>query len=199
MKTRERHHISLAIGVLIVALLLGTTIGASVLTGWTTVGSAGTVDEDSLSIVGLTGPTVGLKTRCLLWFLGLQWPCSVATGTVTVRYNIVPSGALYVTQASGFAPFTLSTRFRDTGNLQHVVLFLREVNLQSGVENTLLTVDSDSFNPSLDYQTQTGPSSCAFTFNFDQNAYYVEARISNSSSNSSPGLQAICINRCASL
>src|SRR5262245_46958593 len=157
---------------LAVATMLAGVVWASPLTGWTTVGSAGTVDESSTSIVGFSGPSVGFKTSCLLAFLKIH--CSVATGTVTVRYNIVPTGALYVTQPSVFVALALSARFRDTGTTQRVLLLLKEVNLQSGDENPLLTVDSDLFNSSPNYQTQTGPRACAFGLNFDENAYYVE-------------------------
>jgi hypothetical protein len=173
---------------------------ASVLTGWTSVGSAGTVDEDSLSIVGMRGSFVEMNTSCVLAILKISKFCTVATGTVTVRYKVVPTGALNIMPPSGFVPFSLMARFRDAGNMQHVVLLLKEVNLQSGSENTLLTLDSDSFPASTNYQTQTGPRSCGFTVNFDQNAYYVEALISNSSGTGpGPGLQAIWINRCATL
>ena len=144
-----------------------------------------------------------LSSRCLFEFLGNHSIfCSLNIGTVTVRYNVVPTGALYLTPANGagVAAFSLSTRLRDTGNGQRVLLRLQEVNLQSGNETTLLTVDSDSLNPTgTAYQTSR-PSPCAFTFNFDVNAYYLEARISNdNSSGVSPGLESISIQRCGTL
>jgi hypothetical protein len=186
-----------AAAIMAVALLLAEAMSGSALTGWTTVGSAGTVDEASASIVSLSGPHVFLQTNCILAIIGIDWPCILATGIVTVRYNIVPTGAL---NSTGFAALKLSTRFRDTGDNQRVLLLLKEVNLQSGIESTLVTFDSDSFASSTNYQTQTGPRPCAFTFDFDANSYYVEARISNlSGSGVSPGLESISISRCPTL
>src|SRR5215469_9657880 len=150
---------------MIMALALGTW--ASVQTGWTTVGSAGTVDDRSASIVGLRGPYVTLKTTCWFAFLGIDTVfCSVATGTVTVRYNVVPTGSLNPVPPAGFTVYQFSTRFRVTGKTQRVLLYLKEVNLQLGTENTILTFDSNAFGASADYQTQTGPRSCGFTLNF---------------------------------
>jgi hypothetical protein len=107
---------------------------------------------------------------------------------------------LYVTQPTGFVALKLSARFRDTGPNQRVVLLLKEVNLQAGGETTVLTVDSDQFSSLPGYQTQTGPRACAFGLKFDQNAYYVEARLLNlEDTGVSPGLEAIWIERCASL
>jgi len=200
MKSRKDLSVRGLTGTLVLTMLLEAVMWGSVLTGWTTVGSAGTVDEDSMSIVGLRGPFVELKTSCLLAILGIQKWCSVATGAVTVRYNIVPTGALNIMPPSGFVPFVLTSRFRDAGNAQRVLLQLKEVNLQSGGETTLLTIDSDSFSSSTNYQTQAGPRACGFTFNFDQNAYYVEAQISSyTGTGPSPGLETIWINRCANL
>src|SRR4051794_35631995 len=96
--------------------LTSALMWASALTGWTTVASAGTVDEDSASMIGLRGPFAELRTSCVLAILGIQRWCSVATGLATVRYNVVPTAALNIMPSSGFAPFTLNARFRDTGN-----------------------------------------------------------------------------------
>ena len=187
-------------GVLFAAMMMfGSGTWASVLTGWTTVGSGGTVDEDSSSIVELIGPYVRLKTNCLLGIIGIRRGCSVANGTVAIRYNIVPTGSLNVIPPTNLPVYTFSARFLDTGPTQRVLLYLKEVNLQSGNENFLLTFDSDSFSESTSYQTQKGPRPCQFTMNFDENAYYVDARISNSNGSPSPGVEAIWIVRCATL
>jgi hypothetical protein len=197
MKNRKGLSLRGVTGALVFVILLEEVMWAS---GWTTVGSAGTVDEGSTSIVGLRGPFVELKNNCFLDILGIQRWCRVATGILTVRYNIVPTGTLNITSPTGFAAYEFTARFRDTGNAQRVLLMLKEVNLQSGGETTILTVDSDSFSASPDYQTQLGPRTCGFTFDFVQNAYYVEAQISNSSGTGpSPGLETIWINRCPTL
>jgi hypothetical protein len=200
MERVESSHTRRMIGALAVAVMLGAVAWASVVTGWTTVGSAGTVDEDSVSIVSLRGPFVELRGRCWFAFLGFQNVlCSLSTGTVIVRYNVVPTGSLYRTPQSNFGAFRLVTRLRDTGNAQRVLLLLKEVNFQSGNETTLLTFDSDLLNPSGSYQTVPGPNPCAFTFDFDANAYYIEAQISNNSSAGvSPGIESISISGCPS-
>ena len=53
--------------VLVLMMLFDTVMWPSALTGWTTMGSTGAVDEDSISIVGLRGPFAELKTNCLFW------------------------------------------------------------------------------------------------------------------------------------
>jgi hypothetical protein len=99
-----------------------------------------------------------------------------------------------------FVPFTLSARFRDTGDTQRVVILLKELNLQSGTENTLLTFDSNTFSSSTNYQAETAPRPCQFALDFGQNAYYVAPQNWDSSgSGASPGPEAIWVNRCAGL
>src|SRR5438552_19119158 len=86
---------------------------ASSLDGWRTVGSAGTIDEDSTDIVALKGPFVEVKTTRIIGFLRLF--CSSAKGTVTVRYNIEPVGSLFATPPDMSAGYYISGRFRATG------------------------------------------------------------------------------------
>jgi hypothetical protein len=94
-----------------IVAVLGAVLSASVLTGWTSVGSAGTVDEDSASIVGLQGSSVGLRTSCVLAVLGISKWCSVSTGTVTVRYNVVPTGSLNSVGPGGLDPLDFMLAF----------------------------------------------------------------------------------------
>jgi hypothetical protein len=112
MERVKSPHVLRVIGAVVMTVMAGVIFSwASVVTGWTTVGSAGTVDEDSMSIVRQTGPFVELRVRCLFEFLGNHSIlCSPSTGTVTVRYNVVPTGALYITPATGNACFFCSKK-----------------------------------------------------------------------------------------
>jgi hypothetical protein len=96
MERVKSPHVLRVIGAVVMTVMAGVIFSwASVVTGWTTVGSAGTVDEDSMSIVRQTGPFVELRVRCLFEFLGNHSIlCSPSTGTVTVRYNVVPTDAV---------------------------------------------------------------------------------------------------------
>ena len=148
---------------------------------WTTVGSAGTVDESSTSIVTLDGPNALLT--------------GFRRGGATIRYNIVAVDGLF-----GQPAIDMLVRYRATpdpivagraGN--RVFVQLIEVNLFTGTSTTKLVLDSDDFQPSADFQTNR-VSSCpnSVQFDFANNAYYIEADLGKRLPFSGvPALQAI--------
>ena len=150
---------------------------------WTTVGSAGTVDQSSLLFISYEGPSAVM--------LAFQ------RGGAVIRYNVVSVAGL---TRRDFGALGMGVRYRATPDAlipnradSQVVAKLIEVNLSTGVSTTLLTFDSNNFPASNDYQTQ-GVSTCpsGFTFDFQTNAYYIEARLGKSRPISgSPAVQGI--------
>ena len=195
----QYNNISILIRILIVVLVAGffcvepgQMAKASALTGWTSVGSAGTVDESSLNNVTMNRSFIEIRSHCVLFYLRSAMGCSTYVGDVSVRYNV----AFY----SEFAAFQLAARFRDSGDTQRVVLTLKKVDLQTGVESIVRTLDSNAFPPSTTYQTET--TGCAPIFSIDaaRNAYYIDAVISNNSEfANAPGIQYIQIDGCSTL
>jgi hypothetical protein len=159
---------------------------------WSTVGSAGTLDEDSTQVVQFDGPYVGFKAKCTplgaLTDLGKR-QCTYLTGAIHIRYNIIAASSL-----SNFAVFSLTTRFR-ANTTGRILMTLKAENLTTGVETDVITFDSSNFNGPADYQTQTTGPGC-FPMNFDQNAYFLETSLTNTVTTTTPSLQSIAIKGC---
>jgi hypothetical protein len=176
--------------ILAVGIVAGMPSAASAQQGaqpWTTVGSAGTVDQLSVMFISYDGPAAVLT--------GLQ------RGGAIIRYNVVAEDDL-VSQDTRQSIHML-VRYRATpdaivvGADSQVVAKLIEVNLFTGTSTTKLTMDSNSFPPSNDFQTQivsTCPAPAAF--DFGSNAYYIEVRLGKKFFFSgSPAIQAIRLER----
>lgn len=174
---------------------------------WTTVGSAGTVDETDVGKVFFDHGVVQMGHT-------LQPPPSAAkpraaialpTQSAVIRYNVEPVDGLF-----GVAPqpctgtncpaLRLTLRYLDTGGAgAHVVARLIEIDMATGAERPLLTFDSNApgLPASNHYQVQSGPPSCgpAFAFDFVRKAYYVEATLTSSAilGGVAAGIQAIKI------
>jgi hypothetical protein len=131
---------------------------------WTSVGSAGTVDEADLPMVQLGTPVSGaVSIRPVL------------RGAARIRYNVVAVGGILEDALA------LRARYLDGNDGQRVFLELKEYNLSTGVTTTLLTLDSDDFPPSPTFQVQSVGDSCHppfTTLNFGDNAYFVDAVLS---------------------
>lgn len=140
---------------------------------WTSVGSAGTVDEADTGEISLTD---GILT------FGASAP---AAATIVARYNIVATPDL----DNGGVNKVMGARFLDNGANANVVLLLRKYNFSTGVTTTLLTLNSNSFASSGSYQTQSVGDSCTGErFDFYQNAYYIEATISRTTAAGTAGV-----------
>lgn len=168
---------------------------------WTTVGSAGTLDESSVgkvffdhSIVqmGRVGGSTTASTPALI---------STQTDSAVIRYNVTVVDSFFVPRScrpDNSLDVRLRLRYLAAGPGARVVAKLIEVDLATGREKPLLTFDSaDSNLPRSDnYQAQS-VSVCGRPWNFDfQNkAYYIEATLTSSSiaAVSAAGIQVIQI------
>lgn len=159
------------------------------------IASTGTVDPSSLSHVLFVDQLAYVQP-------------SVKTGTVTLRYNVLPAGDL-------LTPITepccegrdLLVRFLDNGSGARVIVMLKQYNVKTGQLTTLETFDSNTYPPrptfQLSYPQHTGTY---FNFSFAQGpvgvpensgccAYYVEAKLIRSAPGGTPGLGSISLVR----
>ena len=174
---------SLAAIVLVGALALSTSppaFGQS--RCWTTVGSAGTVDEADMGIVLLELHKATIKP-------------TLRAGTVNVRYNIVATEGL-----SGGDRIGMQVRYTDNGASAQVVVRLNEINLHTGATNTRISFDSNMFPQAAGAQLQGAGTACGSGsfFNFTANAYYLDVEITKTGISGTPVLEGVnvCLNIC---
>lgn len=130
---------------------------------WTTVGSAGTVDEADLGKVRYDEATARLQPNNLVYT------------TATIRYNVVAVDGLVDAGGDGYR---LLVRFRDTGVTDQVIVRLKSVDLNTGAIATLMTLNSNAYAPNALFQTQSVPVCWPnWGFNFNRFAYFVEATL----------------------
>jgi hypothetical protein len=140
---------------------------------WTTVGSAGTVDANDLSIFTTNDRNISVMA-------------SELPATVDVRYNIVAVDGLVPANNGGTGIF-MKARYRDVGSNGQMVLRLKRYNLNTGTTTTLLTLDSNAFGQSSSPQVRkvaTNPCVSTVRFDFVNNAYFVDAQLIQTSFNS---------------
>ena len=172
---------------------------------WTTVGSAGTVDETDVNKVFFDHAVVQMGR-----LVGNQPPSvkrSVVGTTLSavVRYNVTPAEGLFirprncvVSTGNSCPGVALALRFLDTGNSARVLARLIEVDMATGGEVTRLTFDSNDpiFVPANRYQVGS-KAECnpRWHFDFKNKAYYVEATLTGSaiSFGAASGIQIIKI------
>ena len=194
----------------VVCLLFGTLNGAHAQTPeinkiWTTVGSAGTVDEADTGKVALDRSTAQIGT-----VIGGNQPVSISvqlppqTTSAVIRYNVTPVEGLFAVKPRCFTAtgnecpgIQLKLRYLASGNNARVVARLVEVDLATGAEVDKLNFDSNAFAKANQYQVQSvgqcGPQIPPQPFDFATKAYYVEVRLTNSSilAGSAAGVQII--------
>lgn len=172
--------------ILVAACLLLCPLGASAATPegdrvWTTVGSAGTVDEKSEGKVFFDRAVV--QKGDTLVVAQARQPRTEGgvdvTDSAVIRYNVTAVDGLF-----GLNDLGMTVRFRDEGKGARVVAQLIEVDLATGAEVTRLTFDSDASGAPVpgyhvydvyDCDGRTEP------FDFVRKAYYVEATLTTSS------------------
>jgi hypothetical protein len=144
---------------------------------WTTVGSAGTVDESDLDKVDLLRGTVTMK------------PGDEPSRAV-IRYNVVAVDGLF----AGGDGFFMGVRFRDNGDQAQVIARLIEYDFNTGAYRTLLTFDSNAQAAAPAYQTGSA-FDCRpdWRFEFGRKAYFVEATLIRTGADGNPALGIVTI------
>ena len=179
MKTSITNNICvrLALGL---AVILSTFIGQALAQGnksWTTVASAGTVNDQDAGKIELSGG--GLAS-----FNG----AAAANDTAYIRFNVTAVDGLLVAGSP-----RMRVRFQDNGSNAQVVVSLMELNLVTGIPTKILELDSNNFAAAPSLQTQKTGACDAFgrTFNFTDKAYYIEAKLVRTTAGGFPRLAAI--------
>jgi hypothetical protein len=163
---------------------------------WTSIGSAGVVDEADVSKVffdhsivqrgrqiGNSQPVGGAPTNSPAPSAATQATAPILqTESATIRYNVTAAEGFFAPRPA--APSTrgsqLVVRYLASGAGARVVAKLIEVDTATGVETTLLTFDSKAFPPSNAYQEQQTGNCQPPPFDFKRKAYYVEATLTGS-------------------
>jgi len=149
---------------------------------WTTVGSAGILDQVDLAKVSLHQSIIQLGVDIATTAThaetappaAIQFGAGFRTVQAVARYNITPVDGLFFPHVPS-SPFHYGLRLRYLG---HVTAKLIEVDLATGSETVLVLFDSTAFPGSPFFQVQT-----AFATNFEgvldfvNKAYYVEATL----------------------
>jgi hypothetical protein len=151
------------------ALALGLTGTASAAV-WTSIGSAGAVDDADLGILDVVANAIEITAAA-----------PVGSGLLA-RYNIEQVSGL-----SGAGNYRLRTLFKDAGAASQVRLTLYQLNLSTGALTSLDTFDSNAEPAAASYQSA---DHCIFgiNLNFGTNAYYVLGQLSKSAAGGDPGL-----------
>jgi hypothetical protein len=175
MKNRTRHSRIVRLLILL-ALLIGIPSAASaqnVNQWWSTVATTGEVDESNQGVIDYSGPFATIK------------PTAPNPTTVTLRYQVSPVDGLFFAGCK-----RLRVRYRDDGAGAQVRVFLRRTDILAGGTITHLTFDSNLFAQAAGYQTQVGP--CGnFVFDWTRYSYWIEAFMTKSLVQNTPGLPGL--------
>lgn len=138
---------------------------------WTTVGSAGVVDDADTGIVDFVAGEARMRS-------------DAAVGSMlNLRYNVVSLPGF-----SGPGQYVIRSRFRDNGTGANVRLDLRRYQ-NNGINSLLATFDSNNYGASASYQTQ---ADCMLVdWDFSTSAYYIEATLHKSAAGGTPALALI--------
>jgi hypothetical protein len=159
------------IGAIAMVLSLNATVATAAYQNWpwTTAGSTGTVDEQSVGVVRLSSGNAYLD------------PTAVVGASGTIRYDVIGTEGL--TSNSGIA---MAVRYKDGGLSEQVRASLKRYNMFTGATTTLLTFDSDTWMQSSSSQRREvyaygicpspGPG-----FDFNDSIYYVEVTLTRTS------------------
>ena len=141
---------------------------------WTTVGSAGTLNQADLAKVSLHQSIVQLGGDLIGTTGGTTAapPAGPGLGTIqaVVRYNVTPVDGLFPADKFKYA---LQIRFRN-----QIAAKLVEVDLATGAENQLILFESKHFPANPNFQVQTvSATTDSKLMDFIAKAYYVEATL----------------------
>ena len=142
---------------------------------WTSVGSAGTVDEADLSTVAISSNTTAVSS-------------ATTSATIEIRYNIVATAGLFGGECN---VKTLTARYADNGSSAQVLIRLYTFNIQTGVSATLVELNSNNFPQSTVAQARS--ASYSGNFNFATNIYYIEVQLIKTATGGNPLIRALQI------
>jgi hypothetical protein len=142
--------------------------GAAQASTWTTVGSAGVVDDADTGIVDFVAGEARMRSDATVGSL------------LNLRYNVVSLEGF-----SGPGQYAMRSRFRDNGSGANVRLDLRRYQ-NDGSNSLMATFDSNDHAASSTYQTQ---AKCIFVdWDFNTAAYYIEATLHKGTAGGTPAL-----------
>jgi hypothetical protein len=158
------------------SLVIAPAAWAQAVGCWTTVGSAGTVDEEDLNTVALGTNDTAVRS-------------TVANATVNVRYNVVN-----VPENNAGPGKELRARLADNGTASRVTVRLHRQNIFNGQDAVIGEIDSNGFDPSTVAQVRsTRIFGAEALFNFEDNVYYVDVSLVKTSLGGTPLIRAIRI------
>jgi hypothetical protein len=141
---------------------------------WTTVGSAGVVDDTDTGIVDFVAGEARMRA-------------AAAVGSVlNLRYNVVSLQGL-----SGFGQHLVRVRYRDNGAFSRVQLNLRRYNSLTGITSQVAAFDSNVHPAAVGYQVRQ--FCMVHNWDFVTGPYYIEAALTKSGGTGQPALGTIQI------
>ena len=208
MRVASNHVLSFRHIALAVCFALSAFAGAQAQTpdidrAWTTIGSAGSVDEADVGKVFFENSKVQMGRVPVIGRVAKQRRIiGQQTQSAVIRYNVTAVDALF-TPMPGCRPEScpgpqLTFRFIADGPGARVVVKLIEVDLATGAEAARLSIDSAVSSPGTGYRTDRAQPACTalWRFDFTKKAFYVEATLTTSSlpiAGSAAGIQMIKI------
>lgn len=167
MKTFRNHG-------LVAALALGSFTLAAHAAPWTSIGSAGVVDEADLGIFEFINGEAHVTGG------------AVAGSILNLRYNLVA-----LEDFVGLNQVVWTVRFTDNGAGARVRLFLRQYNA-TGPTSTLATFDSNAYPSAVGYQTRN--ACIGVDWDFINGPFFIEAELSKSGATGTPRLGLTILN-----
>ena len=151
---------------------------------WTTVGSAGTVDEADVQKLKFNGGAVQLGQIVVVQnapanALAVAGPVLqlFPRTSAVIRYNVTPVDALFEPSDAAKPAVGLQVGYLAMGGTIDVKLI--EIDLTTASETLRLRLESRTFPPSQNYQVQSvGELSPTWACDFETKAYYIEATLS---------------------
>ncbi len=145
---------------------------------WTAMGSSGTMNiVDSRKVV-IIAPRLAVNSTI------------VSPATVKINYNVVAVGG--ITMYDGHF---MAVRFRDNGLGAQVIARLKRQKISplknETLPTTLLTLDSNTFTSSSNYQTQFVPGCVGINFDFKTYIYFIEVELRKTDDTGTPGIELL--------
>jgi hypothetical protein len=157
------------------SVLLLTLSAAAQSKPWTTVASAGTIDDADIAKIKFVNGEASLD------------PALPAGTTATIRYNVVAVDNLLLLGTP-----QMTVRYQDNGVGAQVIVRLKRYNFDpGGAPSVMIEFDSDDFGPFGAFQTRTVNGCGSPLFDFVHNAYFVEVEMRKLSNEGVPRMGVV--------